>query len=557
MVSHRSLTAVGLALALALAACGDDSTNNSSNGTTVNNSTTAADAGNNGNTNDGGDTTPEEDMGGGEVDMGPPPGVERLPVSFAVFPPVPASCDEPGARQKFPFAYISNDVFPVVEGDLVNGRVVEPNTSLDIGTFAVRRPRIQVLQETTCQSEADCPAGYKCAAAGLPGAERQCTVQTGFEFVPRTVKSEVDNGLNDRQQLITILIENTTSLDGRLPTQSGRLFGENGEKDLFANPDRATDLARVHRESIKDFSRGLASVADPQNSRVSLWFYAGEVPPRTRPLLNTMNLEDYYSNDLSVGEAAIDGMTEPLPEPANLYQAIQTVVAKDLGLAKYDGYEKFLFVFTDGANEVYDPAATSDSALQALQDANVKTYIVHLDNQVDDSLIRDLPTLWAGNTMCQNDPTCTGAPACADDSACNNYEECRPATVYPEEDTGTVSQTAVSYCMPRYTDGRIGPIDVYADIACRTGGNYVYVSEPSLMRQWWRNLPNTVNGLFSVEADLSAYDNDEIAPGFYRMSATILGLLGAGSLETNFSTPVGTRVAADTRPLVRFGRPSN
>jgi hypothetical protein len=547
MFSTRSMTLAALVLALGLAACGDDSDNNgTTNNTSVNNTTTGMDAGNNVET-DAGDTTPEEDMSGGEVDMGPPPGVERLPVSFAVFPPVPVSCDDPGARQRFPFAYVSNDVFPVVEGDLVNGRVVEPNTTLDIGTFAVRRPRVQVLQETTCQSEADCPAGYKCAAAGLPGAAPQCTVQTGFEFVPRTVRSEVDNGLNDTRQLVTILIENSTSLDGRLPTPVSGYFDENGERDAFADPARATDPTLIHREAIKNFSVGIASVADPQNTSVSIWQYSGTAGPRVRPLTGggPGDLDDFFVNDLSVGEAVIDGMPNPINQPGNMYQAVNEVLNKDLTLDKYDGYEKFLFIFTDGANEVYDPNATLDSVRQRLVDEGIKTYIVHLDNQIDSSLLRDLPSYYEG------------APACAGDADCENFETCRPATVYAQTEGEPVTQTPVSHCMPNYVDGRLGPIDGYADLACQTGGNYIYVSEPELMRQWWRNLPNVINGLFSVEADLSAYENQEVEPGFYRISATILGLLGAGSLEQNFSTPAGTRVSADSRPIVRFGRPTN
>lgn len=553
MAFDRTLTALGLVSLLAFAACGDDEpANNSANGTT--NNMTTADAGGDMEEVDMGPV--EEDMGG-EVDMGPPPGVERLPVSFSVFPPVPVNCDDPGARQKFPFAYTSNDVFPVVEGDLVNGRVVRPNTTLDIGTFAVRRPRVQILEEAYCDTESDCPSGYKCASAGLPGARRQCTIQTGFEFVPRTVKSEVDNGLGEREQLVTILIENTTSLDGRLPSRVSTLYGEDGMRDFGVNPDRATDPTRVHRDAIKTFSSGLASVADPQNTNLSLWFYAGDVGARTRPLLRLGELQDHYVNDLSAGEPAIDGMTDPLPEPANIYQAINTVVARDLGLEKYDGYEKFLYIFTDGANEVYDEAATAQTVTALLEEKGIKTYIIHLDSEIDPSLLRDLPTVWQGNLACEEDPNCQGAPPCGSDADCKNFETCRPAKIYAEEETGSVTETPLSYCMPDYESGRLGPIDDYADIACRTNGNYIYVAEPELMRQYWRNLQTTVNGLFSVEADLSAYEDEDVQPGFYRVSATILGLLGAGSLEQNFSTPVGTRVGADSRPIVRFGRPGN
>jgi hypothetical protein len=300
---------------------------------------------------------------------------------------------------------------------------------------------------------------------------------------------------------------------------------------------------------------GLASVAKPSNTSVSVWWYAGQVPAESRPLVFPMELTDHFTNDLSVGESLIDTMPDPIPKPSNLYQSILKVIESDLGLEKYDNHEKFLFVFTDGPNEVYDPNASYAQVLEKLQEENVKLNILQLDSKIDDSLLRDLPTLYAGNTACQNDPACS-ARTCTADTDCQNYEVCRQATVYPAEETGDVTQTSSTYCMPRYQDGRIGPIDQFADLTCRTGGTYMYVKDPNEMRDYWRALPSTIDGQWSVEADFSRFLNEDTPVGFYRFSTIALGLLGGRDLAAQLVAPAD-EFSLDRRPIIRYGRVRN
>lgn len=545
---------VTLLAGLLLAACGgdDETSNNSNNG--ANNSAmdmSAADM-----------AEPDAANNGVTPDMGPdlanPPGVERRPNSLSVFPPVPTSCDNPGAEQRIPFVFGSTDVIPVVAGDVVGGRVVSAGHTVHTGTIGIRRPRISTQTETTCTLDSECNTGFKCAAGGLPGAPRQCTKQTGVELVPRTARNDFDPGLDDdKKQLVAVLIENTAMLEGRLPLASGSLYDDAGEKDLFVNADRASDPTRIHRASIKDFMVGLASVAKPTNTAVSIWWYAGQVGAEARPLVDPGELSDHFTNDLSIGEALIDEMPDPVPKPANLYQGMLKVVESDLGLDKYADHEKFLYVFTDGINEVHDDEASYAKVLETMEAQGIHVFIVHLDAPIDPTTVRDLNTLYAGNNACQADASCAGARACTTDTDCQNYESCRTADVYPETEGGSVTQTASQYCMPAYDQtGRLGPVDLYADMACRTGGNYIYVSEPEAMRTWWRSLPVGIDGQFSIAADFSALSDVTTTAGFYRWSAVLLGMLGSSDVGVEFTGPVQS-TDNDSRPIVRVGRVRN
>ena len=482
-------------------------------------------------------------------------GFDRTPVGLQVLPPVPANCDDPGARQRIPFMISTTDVFPLVPGDTVNGLVIEPGRTLDSGSLAVRRPRVSELTNIECATDADCSGDFKCATAGLPGAPSQCTRQSPVTFVPESIRADFEPGVNEsQQQLVGVLVENTALLEGRLPTASGGLFDETGEKDLLTEATRASDPTRIHREAVKTFLVNLASVADELNTAATIWWFAGQVSAEARPLINERELEDHFSNDLSLGESLIDAMPNPVPKPANLWQAVLAMIRKDFGLAGYANHEKFLFVFTDGPNEVWDAEATYDQVLQAATAINLHIYVIHLDATVDPTLIRDLPTYWAGNDNCQDDPGCMKAPACASDANCGSHEECRPAKIYADTAGGTVTTTPVSYCMPAWnSEGHLGPIPEYADLACRTGGSYMYVTRPEQMRPYWGALANAVNGQYSIEADFAALESSDFPDGWYRLSGVFLGVLGTRDLGHVLTAP-RSAIDVDNRAILRAGR---
>jgi hypothetical protein len=518
-------------------------------------------------------TPPEEDMAPPVEDMGPPPGDDVKPLTFSVYPPIPTSCDEPNVNYRIPFAIIAEkreDGFrrPLRPGDRIAGRTLIPNETVTVGALLAERTRIAAETESACQTNADCEAGFKCASGGVREASKVCTRQTGLSFVPDSVAFDYDPGDGDRRQIVSVLVENSGSLQGYLPKEVGELYGEDGMKDLFAQDARATDGDLSSRDAVKEFLTFLASYIDPASSRLSVWWFAGDTPVRTVAITNEGESEDFYTADLT---DPIDKIAN-LPTPSanlgtgNVYQAITRVISKDMSLAKYADYEKHLFVIVDGPNEVFDSNATKEKILEMLEEHGIHLFIIHFDAAIDTTLVRDPLAYWAGSKLCRDDETCMGAPPCGSDADCENFEECRAAKIYPADQAGTITTTPLPYCLPKYRDdGRLGPNNAYADLACRTGGNYFYFSNARAMVQPLKEIPAALDGQWSIESEISYLDLNRVSAGFYRLSGVFLGLFGNSALGSELSSdifepdpndPMSTRLLTrDNRPVIRLGVP--
>jgi hypothetical protein len=551
---------VGLAL---LAACGDDNTNNGNNTTPT--PDMAVDM-----TPDAEPDLPvEEDMApDAEPDLPPAPdmelpGDEITPNAFTILPPIPSSCDMPSERYRLPFVISTDGFRPARVGDKVAGRALLPNSTVTLGSVVTRRTRVAMTTPLGCTMDSECEDGFICASSGVAGAARQCTRSTGLNFIPDTTRVDFDPGRGDqsKQQVITLMIDNSASLLGFVPKEVGELYGEDGQKDLSKKVERATDPRLLHRAAFKDFGTYLAGAVEADRSRFSIWRFGGSIPQDAVPLNATPGLKDTFTQDLTApGEQIV-----MLPEPAarlggsNIYQGIQRVVEQDLGLDKYKDFEKFLFVFVDGPNEIWDSAATQQSVITALNAHGIHLFIMHYDPQIDTSTLRDPLSYWAGNSQCRMSATCEKAPTCASAKDCQNFEQCRPAKVYPSDAAGMVTETPVKYCMPDYQDGRIGPIQAYSDMACRTGGNYFYITDLDRLSTLVKVLPYVIDGQWSVEAEISTLDLAQGAKkGFYYLSGVFLGLFGNSSIGDTLSSPVPDLVdpmitSTDTRPVVRVG----
>lgn len=496
------------------------------------------------------------------------PNGERVSArGFAVFPPIPTSCDNPGGSYRIPFTIATEKVRPAVEGDKIGGRTLVPNKTVTIGSISSRRTRVSEISEVTCENNAECGPGFVCAPAGTQEAILQCTHQTGLSFVPQSVKQDYDTGKGDKKQLVTLLMENSGGMLGFTPLEVGRLYGEGNDagKDLLANDLRATDKDLKHRETVKQFLINLASVASSANTKMSAWWFAGDDPTEAVPFSESGNqgLEDNYTSDLSQVVEKVKDL--PIPSArlgtGNVYQAIMRVLQNDLSLSKYKDYEKFLFLVVDGPNEVWDPDATQEKVLAELQKHNIHLFIVHFDGRVDDTVMRDPLAYWAGGQRCRMDNNCAEAPACATNSDCDAHEECRKPKVYAENEGDPVTEAQLSYCLPKYRSGRLGPINAYADMACRTGGNYIYVGGTDQLRPPLRALPSVVDGQWSVEANISYLDRAKGAgEGFFRLSGTFVGAFGNASIGDTLSATIPSDDplvggSVDNRPIVRVGQP--
>ena len=378
-----SLTRSGALFSIALlAACGNDGgeQDNNNNGTVI----IGEDAGGEGDT-DGNNATDTGDNNtpGPNNTSGPeiepfPPGEDAVATSFTLFPPVPMSCDDPSARYRLPFVIDTTLIRPAVIGDRINGLPLVPNRTIDIGNLFTQRSRVTPVDAPACDDGTACPDGFRCATAGLPGAARQCVASNRIEFIPGSFQQDYDPGKdNSKQQLVTFLFENSGSLTGYIPKEVGNLYAD-GVQDQDEVAARATDPQLESRKLAEQFIVNVASVADPQNTRMSVWWFAGDSPVFTIPLTKTDATGDHFTVDLSVAQPLVEDLANPSASRAtgNLNQAISRVLDKDLSLAKYDDHEKFLFVFTDGPNEVYDETATDGIVMDRLIENGVHLILI-------------------------------------------------------------------------------------------------------------------------------------------------------------------------------------
>jgi hypothetical protein len=565
MTTHARLWALLMGLTLLVAACGDDD-NHTHNTPTPD--MAAPDMGPDMTESDMVDPTdmmpdlPPLDMAMPDMEL---PGDEIRPSAFAVLPPVPVSCDMPSERYRLPFIIATEAFRPARIGDKIAGRALIPNKTVTLGSVVTRRTRIAATTPLHCASDADCTEGFLCAGAGIAGAARQCVRSTSINFVPDTVRVDFDpgRGPGSKDQVISLLIDNSGGLLGYLPKEDGELYGEDGQKDLLRNQARASDARLLHRSAMKDFITFLAGAVEADRSRFSVWRFGGSTQQDTVPLNPTPGLRDTFTQDLTLPVPLIDQIPEPAGRlgTSNVYQGILRVVTQDLGLEKYKNNEKFLFVFVDGPNEVWDSEATQAKVQEALVANKIHLFIIHFDPQLDTSTIRDPLAYWAGNLQCRmNANTCQKAPTCASDAACQNHERCRAAKLYPTESNGTVTETAQKYCMPERRDGRFGPIQAYSELACATGGNYFYITQQEQLATLVKVLPYVIDGQWSIEADISSLDLSQGAKrGFYYLSGVFLGLFGNASIGDTLSAPVPDLVdpmlfSPENRPVIRVGK---
>lgn len=487
------------------------------------------------------------------------PGSRKQVRSFETMPVYPATCgDSTGRTYRLPFYFKSTgQLKPIKKGDIVNDRVVEGESLINAGLFEAQRSRVSTGQ--TCEDTSDCSGSFKCGEAGVRGAQRYCTRQTGIEFRPGSIQFDNRSGIaSDDQQIVTLMVQNTSSLEGLLPNSVSTLYGPDGETDIQARDSRATDPDGLLDDAVEVFGTNLATAADPSDTSVSLWSFGGAFRARARPAFSPMTDQDHFISDLGrLGDAATD-FPSLLPQPANLYQSILRVIDKDLGLQKYQNHEKHLVVMVDGPNGLYDPSANQQAVLDALNEHDIKLYVMHFDPSIDAGQLRDVPQYWQGNSNCQDDPNC-GAPACSSDADCANFETCRPATVYADSPEGEVTQTDNSYCMPDYgSDGRLGPITEYQNLACQTGGHYSYIESAEDLGFFAQRVPYLFDGQWSIEVDISSLDERVgLSNGYYRLSSIYFNLIKPTLSQTVSATGPGTTHPADNRGILRVQRDGN
>ena len=106
----------------------------------------------------------------------------------------------------------------------------------------------------------------------------------------------------------------------------------------------------------------------------------------------------------------------------------------------------------------------------------------------------------------------------------------------------------------RDAQGRTGPISEYSQIACATGGQYIYVTDPFGLNFYFDLLTDLVGGTWKVDIAIEALDS-VATNGAYRFGSNVSVNLDSRT-ESFFLSPYGIQTSLgqietdDSRPVV-------
>ena len=433
--------------------------------------------------------------------------------------------------------------FVLADGD---GNPIDNETVIGSSTVTLTRDDVAIedvtfyeLPDVTCAEMGDCGPGMACEET--PNGPNAC--QSGGRSInvdgaPRFV-AEIT-----RPQAFGVLVENSASMQGRLPTAIRELApdyrgedgpGEDGRGDatgdnytLF-NSERATDPNRARVTAVSNlvqtwttvFTR--ASTDNQVRSAFGLWSFGRE----RSEVLSMAPSEAQWVYSEQGARAAVDELGEVARRQSNtsagVYRSMLAVLQDEERFGVFGPQdEKILAVIVDGPDELRGEEDTVAAVIAAAEAANVRVFMVHLDPEVQVRTGSGIPLIPDVTTYFeqQDDAPCT------DSSECKAFEACRPITRYSAMPNSNVTQPTGklmgSYCAIEYefsdadqTRGRIGPISEYAEIACATGGGYLYFPSTAKLSDGdgaVAKLPLALDGLWEVDVNASPL-SDEIYEG--------------------------------------------
>ena len=370
-----------------------------------------------------------------------------------------------------------------------------------------------------CASAADCPAGFGCEPVSGDGSNSFCTLDTQeIATAPGSVELVTpDPSGGETNWVVAMVMDNSGSIDGRGVV----------EDDSILVRDRATDRGSFRISAMQQF----LSLLDDTESRpwaetmaFGLWSFRGESATGVRPLTGDISVPNPYGFDKEVVRTALSDLQRDTQFGRSpVFLALQTVADSFAALAAVQNRQKAIILFTDGPDdsETIIPGASDadrqraldarqaklDGALQALQAQEVQVFIVHLDTAIGPK----------GLAALQPDP----------------------ANAKP---------------FPRDGNGRFGPIDEYAQIACATNGQYIYVPSPERLSRVMEVMAEMFGGTWGVNVGIAPLEQTQFENAPYRLGSVLEVELG-GDRAQYFFSPLGNNSAAvvgsnDNRPAV-------
>ena len=464
---------------------------------------------------------------------------ERMEVAGLV--PPAGSCGGSSGRAQMRFVMLDTRSNPITNQTTIGGQQV----SLDADDLGFSQSAVFELPATDCTSGACTVAGavqFMCQAA-RPGVESQCNTSTDIAPVGAPAFAS-DLGAS---HLFGMAFENTGSLSGQIPSSVSNLYpdingdgnGENVPNITTQITARASDPNRVRASSFLSqaaetwkISRNFAQDNFQTQSYFGLWTFSG-TGATVESRVPSSEATTGWTNSPTQADAAVSAF------PTGTQSTVAAVYASAKALLSDGGpytnpsfadYKKTLVLFVDGPDERRLSAATAQDVIDAATATNTRVFIVHLDSEIQTS------TDGGAQRLLFDDPEYVrDQDECADEDSCRNYEECRPITSYSTNPGSAVStplaeKRGKSFCVPKRDDnGRVGPVDEYAQIACETGGSYIYVPDPLTLAPQASWLPYVQHGLWEVPLNINAFNS-----GFVNASDAHL-------IQTDITASVGGR----------------
>ena len=379
-----------------------------------------------------------------------------------------------------------------------------------------------------------CSEGFSCDEAP-DGLGQLCQTTSGTiapDGAPQIVSSATQPN-----QVFALLIEDSASMGGDLPAPIQTLAPDyegapEGGPDGIAddpppgayrgqNPERESDKTNVRVTAASQIASTWEEIARnaSDNNQVETFFGLWTIKGSAATLSSAVGEENFWVNSPSQVQSAVGRLNLRSDSVAAIYESAIAVIEDENGLAS-DQFgaedEKVMVLVVDGPDDLR--LDTDNSSAQGLIEAanqhNVRIFIVHIDPAVTVALegsgvplIPDLPEY-----VQQQEAECSS------DDACKNFEACRRVTAFAQNSGGDVAQPAGKFdgtwcAIERDENGRVGPIDEYAQIACATGGSYMYYPEAALLDAKIEWLPAVLDGLWEVSLNVDAFNRGTFPAG--------------------------------------------
>ena len=463
---------------------------------------------------------------------------------------------------------------------------ITPDTVLDGATIDFGRDSITFsdsaifdLPDSEC--DAGCAQSFSCItppAIDEQDYERCANNNAGLSASgdPRFVSK------TDETQLFGVMLEFTTSWRGQLPEELTNLspdFDGDGRGDLGANialqgfdneratdrQDRRLDLVSTMATSAWNDVRSNALQAYGTETFFGFWTFGSSgavTQSRVAALGSTADDTEFVSSNGRAVAAinSVDG-NEGDAAQAAIFESMVTVLGSTNGYAKpeFADAEKILTVIVDGPDGLRLPDFDADRVIAAANAIAARVFIVHVDTPVQTT---------GTNTstgdqidLFPDDPEYVeiqGAGFASEaDCDCKNFESCRAVTQYGSQpgstnDVPALANAANLFCVPEYgEDGRIGPVDDYARIACATGGGYIYIPDIGDIEAQAAWLPYALDGLWEIPVDVEAVSRGFVTAGEPYLLQTNLSVELGGDRRTYSHLPnPGANTPGDRRAVV-------